>query len=395
MSPGGCKVRKREIATIAEKNRIAANIIGEIERLDTFILVGHQDPDTDCIASLAAIGLLLRRADKDAVIYLPGPVNEHFNYLLAICKYNGIILLYGGDKIPTYLDKADASTKGLFLLDTPKPEMFSWNGPIEKMFKDPAVRKIEIDHHVQTDAVYAGDQGFCLVTEASSTCELIGYLVIKMMKKKNWRKEEGAFIQNISLAILTGIVGDSSMGKYLKNKKEKMYYDLFRDSFDRYLEERTQKSIKKMSDKNTFDVLQTFSVQDRKCFDRIMNARVETEALFYVGLGKAESKELFDSYGNDRVVMVTKITADTLAENSGKLGLVAYYDTSKPDGLVEFRLRRGSKYNTLDLRKILKKLKVDNGGGHPGAIGFRIPGENIADFGKFLTGLAKDINALI
>ncbi|MDR0708496.1 MAG: DHH family phosphoesterase [Spirochaetaceae bacterium] len=388
-------MKKQEIATIAEKNRIAANIIGEIERLDTFILVGHQNPDTDCIASLAAIGLLLRRADKDAVIYLPGPVNEHFNYLLAICKYNGIILLYGGDEIPTYLERADPDTKGLFLLDTPKPEMFSWNGPIEKMFKNPAIRKIEIDHHVQTDAVYAGDQGFCLVTEASSTCELIGYLVIKMMKKKNWHKKEDAFFQNISLAILTGIVGDSSMGKYLKNKKEKMYYNLFSNSFDRYLEERTQKSVKKMSAENSFDMLQTFSVRDKKCFDRIMNATIETGALFYTGLGKTESEEFFDSYGNDRMVMVTKVAADTLAENSGKLGLVAYYDASKPGGLVEFRLRRGSKYNALDLRKVLKKLKLDNGGGHPGAIGFRIPGENIADLGKFLAGLAEEINALI
>jgi nanoRNase/pAp phosphatase (c-di-AMP/oligoRNAs hydrolase) len=388
-------VKKREIATIAEKNRIAANIIGEIERLDTFILVGHQNPDTDCIASLAAIGLLLRRADKDAVIYLPGPVSEHFNYLLAICKYNGIILLYGGDEIPTYLERTDPDTKGLFLLDTPKPAMFSWNGPIEKMFKNPVVRKIEIDHHVQTDAVYAGDQGFCLVTEASSTCELIGYLVIKMMKKKNWHKKEDAFFQNISLAILTGIVGDSSMGKYLKNKKEKMYYNLFSNSFDRYMEERTQKSVKKMSAENTFDVLQTFSVQDKKCFDRIMDVTIETGELFYAGLGKAESEELFDNYGNDRMVMVTKVAADTLAENSGKLGLVAYYDTLKPGGLVEFRLRRGSKYNALDLRKVLKKLKLDNGGGHPGAIGFRIPGENIADFGKFLAGLAEEINALI
>jgi nanoRNase/pAp phosphatase (c-di-AMP/oligoRNAs hydrolase) len=388
-------VKKREIATIAEKNRIAMNIIGEIERLDTFILVGHQDPDVDCIASLAAVGLLLRRADKDAVIYLPGPVGEHFNYLLAICKYNGVILLYGGDEIPTYLERKAVNTKGLFLLDTPKPGMLSWNDPIEQMFKNPAVRKIEIDHHVQTDAIYAGDEGFCLVSEASSTCELIGYLVLKMAKKKNWRKKEEIFVQNISLAILTGIVGDSGMGKYLKNKRERRYYDLFSNSFNRYLEDRTQKSVKKTSTEAAFDVLQSFSVQDKKCFDQIMNAKVEAGTLFYAGLNETVSRELFDKYGNDRLVMVTKVVADTLAENSGKLGLVAYYDTSKPEGLVQFRLRRGSKYNALDLRRVLKKLKLDNGGGHPGAIGFRVPGGQIADFDKFLAALVEDIATLI
>jgi nanoRNase/pAp phosphatase (c-di-AMP/oligoRNAs hydrolase) len=388
-------VKKKEIKTIAEKSRIAANIIGEIERLDTFILVGHQDPDMDCIASLAAIGLLLRKADKDAAIYLPGPVGEHFNYLLAICKYNGIILIYGGDEIPTYLVREDPGSKGLFILDTPKPGMISWNEPIEKMFKDPAIRKIEIDHHVQTDAVYAGDPGFCLVSEASSTCELIGYLTIKMTKKNNWYDKGDVFTQNISLAILTGIVGDSSMGRYLKNKKEKWYYNLFSNGFDRFLEERTQRTVKKLSAESIFDVLQSFSVQDKNCFDRIMGAKVEAGSLFYVGLNDAESKELFDTYGNDRMVAVTKAAADTLAENSGKLGLVGYYDASKPDGLVQFRLRRGSKYNTLDLRTVLKKLKIDNGGGHPGAIGFRISRDKIADPGKFLEELAGNLEALV
>jgi nanoRNase/pAp phosphatase (c-di-AMP/oligoRNAs hydrolase) len=388
-------VKKREITTIAEKNRITANIIGEIERLDTFILLGHQDPDVDCIASLAAVGLLLRRADKDAVIYLPGPVSEHFNYLLAICKYNGVILLYGGDTIPTYLERKAVNTKGLFLLGTPKPEMLSWNDPIEKMFKNPAVRKIEIDHHVQTDAAYAGDEGFRLVSEASSTCELIGYFVLKMAKKKKWRKKDDIFIQNISLAILTGIVGDSGMGRYLKNKREKRYYDFFSNSLNRYLEDGTRKPLEKASAEAAFDMFQSFSVQDKKCFDRIMSEKTEAGALFYVGLDEAASKELFDKYGYDRMVMVTKAAADTLAENSGKLGLVAYYDTTKPDGLVQFRLRRGSKYNALDLRGALEKLKFDNGGGHPGAVAFRVPRGQIAGFGKFLAALASDISALV
>ncbi|MDR1411940.1 MAG: DHH family phosphoesterase [Spirochaetaceae bacterium] len=388
-------MKKKEFSTIAEKNRTAMSIIGEIERLDTFILVGHQDPDIDCIASLAAIGLLLRRADRDAVIYLPGPVNEHFNYLLAICKYNGVILLYGGDGIPTYLDRADPGTKGLFILDTPKPEMLSWNKPIEEMFKNPAVRKIEIDHHVQTDAVYAGDRGFCLVTEASSTCELIGYLSIKMTKKNNWGRKKDAFIQNISLAILTGIVGESNMGKYLKNRKEKRYYDLFNNGFERFLEERTQRPVKKIADGAGYDVVQSFSVQDKKCFDRIMGAKIEAGPLFYVGVGEAEAKELFGLYGNDRIVMVTKIAADTLAENSGKLGLVAYYDASKPGGLIQFRLRRGSKYSALDLRTVLKKLNFSSGGGHPGAIGFRVSSEKVDDFGQFLAKLAEDLDALV
>jgi nanoRNase/pAp phosphatase (c-di-AMP/oligoRNAs hydrolase) len=143
-----------------------------------------------------------------------------------------------------------------------------------------------------------------------------------------------------------------------------------------------------------YDTLESFSVQDRKCFDRIMSAKIETEMLFYAGLGEAESKELFDTYGNDRVVTTAKAVSNILAENSGKLGLAAYYDVSNTEGLVQFRLRRGSKYNGLDLRAVLKNLKIEDGGGHPGAVGFRIPGKEIDKLDKFLAGLAKDLDAL-
>ncbi|MDR3335940.1 MAG: DHH family phosphoesterase [Treponema sp.] len=384
-------MKKKDLSTIAEKSRIAANIIGEIERLEVFILVGHQDPDTDCIASLAAIGLLLRKADKDAVLYLPGPVSEHFNYLMAICKYNGIILLYGGDEVPLYLTK-NKDELGIFILDTPKPSMISLNDPIEKMLNDSAIRKIEIDHHVQTDAIYAGDPGYCLVSEASSTCELIGYLTIKFSKKKGWDKIQDVFTQNISLAILTGMAGDSSMGKYLKNKKERWYYTIFSNGFDRLLEDQTKKKVEKEA---VFDIIQSFSVQDKKCFDRIMAKVEESKPVFHVILGAEESAELFNVYGKDRMVMVTKVAADTLAENSGKLGLVAYYDDPKVTDFVQFRLRRSSKYNVLDLRTALRQLNIENGGGHPGAVGFRVLKDKIEDIEKYSYDLVEQIENLV
>jgi nanoRNase/pAp phosphatase (c-di-AMP/oligoRNAs hydrolase) len=246
---------KTEINTIAEKNRIVNRISDAILERDTFLLLGHKDPDTDCIASMVACALLFSKFHKDIAIYLAGPVMAHFSYLLAICKYNGIAVFYG--KVPNI-----TIYSAVVLLDTPKPDMIALNSEIEALLKDDGIRKIEIDHHLKGDASYAGDEGYCLVSEASSTCELIGCLLLKMANQKERFKEIDFFTRNLALSILTGIVGDSQMGRYLKTRREKFYYRIFTDIFDRLLGETTNKGSKNLSSMEAvFDVIQNFSVQ--------------------------------------------------------------------------------------------------------------------------------------
>ncbi|MDR2403702.1 MAG: DHH family phosphoesterase [Spirochaetaceae bacterium] len=379
---------KTEIKTIAEKKRITANIIAELSQRDAFVLVGHKDPDTDCIAALAALALIIRKLQKDAVIFLPSPVMEQFNYLLAICKYNGITVLYGNDEIPDDIS-------GVVILDTPKPEMIAMNNAIAGFLKNPGIRKIEIDHHLQSDAEYTGDPGYCLVSEASSTCELIGYLTFKLARQAKDSGDVDFFSRNIALAILTGIVGDSHMGKYLKSNKERFYYKIFSAMFDKLLIEKTIKNSRNISSMQAiFDAIERFSVQEKKCFDGIIKKRQKAGVVFYVALEKDESAGLFSQYGAELIVNVSKAVADTLAEESGKLGLIAYYDPEFRSDFIQFRLRRSSKYKTLDLRVVLTSLGISNGGGHPGAIGFRVKQSEVADMNAYVNDLVAKIDQL-
>jgi nanoRNase/pAp phosphatase (c-di-AMP/oligoRNAs hydrolase) len=382
-------MEKKEIRTIAEKNRIVKNIIDESVRLDSFLLIGHQDPDTDCIASLAAFSLLLRKLEKDATIFLASPVMEQFNYLLAICKYNGISVIYGKDAV---LEDISA----IVILDTPKPEMIVKNAAISRLFADPNIRKIEVDHHLGADAAYVGDPGHCLVSEASSTCELIGYLCFKFSQQKDRFPDTDFFSRNIALAVLTGIVGDSHMGKYLKSSKERWYYSFFSRVFDKLLVEKTRKNSNNLASMEAiFDTIQHFSVQEKNCFDRIIKQQQKAKFIHYVVLGIEESAELFSRYGNELLVNVSKAIADTLAEETGKLGLVVYYDDKSISDFVQIRLRRSAKFNTLDLRTVLGTLGITNGGGHPGAIGFRITKDEVVDIQAFITGIVAKIEDLI
>ena len=373
--------RKTEIRTIAEKNRIVNRIRDVILERDGFLLLGHKDPDTDCIASLVSFALLLGKFHKEITIYLAGPVMAHFSYLLAICKYNGISVLYG--KTPNI-----KSFSTVVILDTPKPDMISLNEEIAALLADKDIRKIEIDHHLEGDASCTGDEGYCLLSEASSTCELIGYILLKLSKQKDKIQANDLFTRNLALSIITGIVGDSKMGKYLKTRKEKFYYRIFTDIFDKLLGEKTLKGSKNLSSMEAvFDTIQNFSVQEKKCFDGIMDLKNTNEPIYYICMGAEQSAKFFRNFDAELIVNVSKAAADTLAEDCGKLGLVAYYDDPSLSDYIQFRLRRSSKYLSVDLRTVLPHLSIENGGGHPGAIGFRVKKDTVND----ITGYIKDI----
>jgi nanoRNase/pAp phosphatase (c-di-AMP/oligoRNAs hydrolase) len=379
---------KVEIKTIAEKNRIVNRIRDAILERDAFLLLGHKDPDTDCIASLVAFALLLSKFHKEVTIYLAGPVMAQFNYLLAICKYNGISVGYG--KLDTV-----TSFSSVVVLDTPKSEMIALNDEIATHMKDKDIRIIEIDHHLAADAQYSGDTGFCLVAEASSTCELIGYFLLKLAQQKEKFKKVDFFTRNLALSILTGIVGDSQMGKYLKTRREKFYYRIFSELFDRLLEEKTAKNSKNLSSMEAvFDVIQNFSVQEKHCFEGIMKLKNTGNSIHYICIGQAKSAEFFKTYGVELIVNVSKAAADTLAEDCGKLGLVVYYDDPFLSEFIQFRLRRSAKFLHVDLRTVLTGLKIENGGGHPGAVGFRIKKDEVTDIEAYTADIVRHIETL-
>ncbi|MDR1307119.1 MAG: DHH family phosphoesterase [Treponema sp.] len=379
---------KTEIATIAEKNRVVNRIRDVIVEQDSFLLLGHKDPDTDCIASLVAFALLLRKFHKEITIYLAGSVMAQFSYLLAICKYNGISIEYGG------LSGA-ASFSAVVVLDTPKPGMIAMNEEITALLRDKNVRKIEIDHHLAADSEYAGDQAYSLIAEASSTCELIGYLLLKLAKQQERFKSIDFFTRNLALAILTGIVGDSQMGKYLKTRREKFYYRIFSEIFDQLLVEKTEKNSKNLSSMEAvFDVIRNFSVQEKHCFEGIMGLKNTGKSIYYICIDRAKSAELFKTYGTELIVNVSKAAADTLAEDCGKLGLVVYYDAPSLSDFIQFRLRRSARFLHVDLRSVLTELEIKNGGGHPGAIGFRLPKDEVKNIAAYMADLVGRIETI-
>lgn len=384
-------MKKKNIDTIHEKNRIINNIFASIVSRNNFLILGHKNPDEDCISSMVAFALILSKFNKPVKLYFADIVHEHFQYLLNICKYNSIEIIYSDDFDCNNIDT-------IVVCDTPKPEMIDASPMISSLLLRKDVLVMEIDHHVGADSEYIGSEGFSLVTEASSACELIGLIGLKLCNRKDLLRQysiSDPFSRNFVLSILSGIIGDTKMGKYLKSKREKKFYQIFSTKYNNILLRETIKESN-FSDKNqVFEELERLSKSEEQCFDFIISKKKFSQSIGYVILDQESMGFLFRECDNDTVVSVTRTIADILAEESGKLSLIAYYDNPEQSNLIQFRIRRGKNFKNYDIRKILQLFSIENGGGHEGAIGFRVNKDSITNIYDYVDNLIVKIEQQI
>jgi nanoRNase/pAp phosphatase (c-di-AMP/oligoRNAs hydrolase) len=384
-------MEKTAIFSRRGKNRIIDNIIDAVVNRQGFLLLGHKTPDEDCIASMVAFALLVSKFSKHTCIYLGKQIHEHFHYLLNICIYNSIPILYQGDELPGTIDTA-------VLFDTAKPSMIEANEMIQNVLEEESTLKIEIDHHIGSDSEYFGRESYCLVTEASSSGELVGHILLRLKNNKRLLKRfqiDDLASRNIVLAILTGIIGDSKMGMYLKSDQEKKYYRVFSSMFNELLVQKTTRRTNFSDMRQVFQEIQRLSRKEEKCFNYFVDRKRFSRRIGYVILGEQDIARLSLEFDNDTIVSVARGVADILAEESNWLGLVCYYDPPEQSDLVQFRLRRSHQYKAIDLRTVLKSFSISNGGGHEGAIGFRIPKSEIEDLELYVDQMIEGIEDMI
>ena len=209
--------------SLREKNRTIERIITAMQERKHFLVLGHQNPDDDCVSSMISFALVLHMFYRNVTLHFGPTVHEHFTYLLEICRYNSIPIVSGDQPVPSDIDT-------VVLCDTPKPSMIEASPAVRELLKSPQVLRIEIDHHLAADSAYFGDEGYRFVAEASSASELIGHILLKLEGRKDLLERHqitDLYPRNLVLAILTGIMGDSNMGQYLKSRRERKYYQIF------------------------------------------------------------------------------------------------------------------------------------------------------------------------
>ena len=381
---------KRQNMTIGARNRVIKNIYYLMKTHRSFLILGHENPDEDCYASTVAGALLLRKFNKHVSIFLESVPSENLKFLTSICKYNKINIYYG--TMPPI-----RSVEVLCIFDTPKPDMVAANGCIYDFLNTPSIPKIEIDHHFDSDAAYSGDPAYSLVLHASSTCEILCRICYKLANHPELRQRysiEELYSRNLVLTLLTGMLGDAKMGNYISNPHDKEVFEYFSKHLNLMLRISTNSSgaTKKIeSMERLLNVMETTNAETEKVYNTIIGRAVYTDQVGAVILSAAESDTFLKSIEYTQFIGMIKVATNTIAERAGSVGISVYYDSPDKSNKIQCRIRASEAARGIDLRPILAHFKIMDGGGHPGAIAFRLPRES----GHLLHSLFADIEAFI
>lgn len=372
---------KEPLTTIAKKNRLYNRLIDEFGRGRSFLVTGHASPDADCLATMVGVSLLIRKFLKPVRIVTSGHMPKNLDYLLTIARYNGVVVN----------DPAEHPPDRAVVCDTAKPSLLPNDTGLQKAIAEAGTVVMEIDHHLGGDSAYIGSPEYALVDRASSACSLLARLAIKL---NDSGEVEEVFSRNVVVALLTGMVGDTQMGKVLSSVREARMYSLLTRFLDNLLQEQTFSRGNFGDSEHLYTEMVRLSDAERGVWQYLMKQKRVDDSVGYVALTPEESSTLFHRYGADVVISVTRSATDRLAEESGRLGLVIYYDERKEESLLQCRMRRNYGYEDVDLRNLLDRLNITDGGGHPGAIGFRFPRSRIRDYQTMIEEIVGAANKL-
>ena len=261
--------------------------------------------------------------------------------------------------------------------------------------------RIEIDHHLAADSDYFGDEGYRFVTEASSASELIGHILLKLDGREELLERHQVtelFPRNLVLAILTGIIGDSNMGQYLKSRREKRSTTRSSPGCSTTCSPvRTTKKTNFFTMDQVFSELQKLSTHEEGCYSYMMERKKRSVPRSPRWRSpRRKWLTLYASCDDDTIVSTARVIADTSCR--GKLASSGSSPTTTTPSEATWcssvcAAREAGRSTTFGGCSTL--FSIANGGGHEGAIGFRIPRAQIPDFHAYVSSLVEGIEAAI
>jgi nanoRNase/pAp phosphatase (c-di-AMP/oligoRNAs hydrolase) len=347
-------------------------------------------PDPDAVGLSIALSLYLKNKEKDCYIYLPEGFDVNLNFMFEIAKFNDIRIIRDIDavcqtlsvKSPMFII-SDTATK--FLL----PNFDKINKCKELHCPDDV---IEIDHHFGGDSEKIYDNSVTLFYKSNSCCEILAEYLHAVEKNVSLK-----FPRNIVLCLLVGICFDTQFGKFVANKP---LYDKWFEFLSLRLTKLTWENNLLNDSKQVFIEITKMSENKIKVINDLLKEAVISGSTGLLMVPDVKMEDSLSKTG-DSTCILSKIVhdlTDRLTEMSGNIGIISFYDNIQK--LFFIKARRSMEYKDYDLRDMEKLLmkhfdgNLQGGGGHPGAVSFRITGINRKEFIVKLKEFFKEFSAL-
>jgi hypothetical protein len=256
-------------------------------------------------------------------------------------------------------------------------------------------------------------RGVKLFRQNNATTEIIGELLAKISETVG--NSPNPFAQrNIVICLLTGLLGDTVGGKIIPYRKD---YDHWIDQLNHNLENETriEKSREKVNDEagetrfhcstHILDHLNHLSPGQEACIEILKKNIIVQRGLGFLNLLDSTYQKIQDvcqPYDSPWFADLLEILLNTVPEVAGKIGLLCYHGKNAEEkDCIFIKIRRAAGETAVDLRAIEEEIQNSfgqqymGGGGHPGAVSFRIHPQDETEFLSKLYEIIEQLKIFI
>ena len=337
-------------------------------------------PDADAVGSMLALALYLQRLGKQTWLVRPGPLHENVDFLEAILNHNRITILDS----PQSIQNAAPQVEALVFCDTANRQLVPFFSELDRLFLQKGRPVLELDHHFGTDSAAVARHGIHLFRQANATTEIAAELL-----ERYHRKTPGTpnpFEQrNIVISLLTGLITDTGGGNIPIRPED---YRFWNHRLGELLRRQTHPGphpgnaapqFSSPADIRKF--LTRLSEEQTECVEALKRRIRHQSGIGVLNLLDSVRPTLEGPCRTQDPVWFTHILdtmANLVTEEAGQVGLLFYSDkTAAGEDCIYLKMRR-TLGCPLDLRETESAVQAAfgehhlGGGGHPGAVSYRI-----------------------
>ncbi len=369
----------------------------------TFLFSADIDPDS--VGSMLSLALYLKSMGKGVFLVISQGLGDNLDYLEHIIDYNAIPVLRSQEDIARVQERVDA----VVFCDTANTKLVPFYPYLWQHILSRPVPVLEIDHHFGADSEKMTERAVPLFRKANATTEIVAEL-LRALHRCYPEGPNPLFQRNIVLSLITGLVGDTVGGRVVPYRGRYHYWiDTLGHSLRQNTRWRKHNGKRSGDDKETKfgdpDQVQKYlnrlSEEQHACLN-LLRSRVKVdgtiETLNLLNSTYERVRHVSRPYHSAWFADILFFLLNEIPENTGKIGVVYFHGKNAEDKeCIYIKMRRPERHAAIDLRHAERDIraaflgKYMGGGGHPGAVSFRI---HPHDETEFLAKFAQALHAI-